>query len=116
MLPAPSTATPNGPFSAAVEAGPSSPEKSFVPTPATVVMIPPEDILRIRFSQQSSGPKPSRTVQPGSEKKTFPAPSTATALASFSWASIAGPPSPELPDQIGLPATVVIMPLGETLR
>ena len=39
-LPAESTATPLGPFRAALVAGPPSPEKPSFPLPATVVMIP----------------------------------------------------------------------------
>jgi hypothetical protein len=41
----------------------------------------------------------------------FPSASTATALGPYSEAAVAGPPSPEKPQQVPLPATVVMTPL-----
>ena len=62
-LPSLSTATPMAPFSCALVAGPPSPEKPGVPLPATVVMIPLAETLRMRVS---------------SAMNRLPAPSTAT--------------------------------------
>src|SRR2546427_10119795 len=71
-FPALSTATELGPDSWALMAGPPSPEKPCEPLPATVVMIPSEDTLRIRAV---------------SAMKIIPAPSTATPKADKSAAT-----------------------------
>src|SRR5881397_4049039 len=97
-----STATPLGPASWALMAGPPSPEEPCEPLPATVVMIPSEETLRMRLLLASA-------------MKRFEAPSTATRLGPASWALMAGPPSPEKPCE-PLPATVVMIPLAETFR
>ena len=83
-LPAPSIARPPGSFSCALVAGPPSPEKPFVPSPATVVMIPAGKTLRMR-------------LLPVSAMNRLPAPSTATPWRLLSCALVAGPPSPESP-------------------
>ena len=44
----------------------------------------------------------------------LPAPSTATPVGDLSWAAVAGPPSPPKPNL--MPATVVMLPEGSTLR
>src|SRR5437660_1458336 len=104
--PARSTATGFGPFSRTLVAGPPSPETA-VPPPATVVMIPLAATLRIRLDAASVMYK-------------LPARSTATAAGGDNVALAAGPPSPSgkqpiFPGQ-PMPATVVMVPLGETLR
>jgi len=78
------------------------------PLPATVVMVPPGVTLRIRMF-------------PRSAMNRFPAASTATATGANNSADVAGPPSPEKPPMPScapkpLPATVVMMPLVDTLR
>src|SRR5574340_766636 len=103
MLPAPSTATTEA-NSCASAAGPPSPEdeQQVLALPATVVMIPSEETLRIR---------------PPSAMNRLPARSTATLTALNSWASVAGPPSPEEEQHPPpLPATVVRIPSGDTLQ
>src|SRR5438876_199005 len=80
-FPARSRATPADAYSQALMAGPPSPEKPKPPAPATVVMIPLEETLRMRGL---------------SAMKRFPALSTATPDG-LSRALIAGPPSPEKP-------------------
>jgi hypothetical protein len=56
------------------------------------------------------------TYTPKSEIKTFPLPSTATYLGVLSFAAVASPPSPELPDT-PVPAIVVITPVDRfTMR
>ena len=72
-------------LSAAEVAGPPSPEKPWVPLPATVVMIPLGDTFRIRLLMVSA-------------MKRFPEASTATPLGKLNDAEVAGPPSPEKPD------------------
>ena len=101
-MPAPSTATP-AVSSAALVAGPPSPEEPCkVPPPATLVMIPLVETLRM-------------WLLPRSAMNRLPAPSTATPSGQFSCALVAGPPLPEKPG-VPLPATVAMMPLGKTLR
>src|SRR6266545_2152221 len=86
-LPAPSTATPpQGRLQfprvrAALVAGPPSPEYSGLPLPATVVMIPLGEILRMRLLRESA-------------MNRLPAPSTAGPTGEDSCAPMAGLPSP----------------------
>ncbi len=104
-LPAASTATPVGEYSSALVAGPPSPERPKAPLPATVLMTPAGDTSRTR-------------LLPWSAMKRSPAASTAnpTGLpARLSSAAVAGPPSPLKP-RVPLPATVVIVPDGDTSR
>src|SRR5665213_2281490 len=107
--PEPSTAIPSGAYSEAEVAGPKSPEKPWVPLPATVVMVPPGDTFRIRSLPESA-------------MKRLPEASTATLVGVFRDAAVARPPSPENPPQAAnvhtgpVPATVVIMPPGDTFR
>src|SRR4051812_16606126 len=101
-FPPSSTATPYGLFSCASVAGPPSPEKQQVALPllpATVVMIPSIATFRIRRFLVSA-------------MKRLPALSTARQHGSFSSALVAGPPSPEK-SLLGLPAILVMIPLGE---
>src|SRR5262252_9473471 len=100
-FPEASTASALGRENDAEVAGPPSPEYPSEPLPATVVMMPLADTFRIR-----SVP---------SAMKRFPEPSTATAHGVDNDADVAGPPSPEYPG-VPLPATVVMMPLGDTFR
>ena len=102
-LPAPSTATLSG-YSCALVAGPPSPERPSVPLPATVVMVPLAETRRIRRL-------------PRSARNRLPEPSTARPVdsVSISCAFVAGPSSPEKP-AVPVPATVVMIPLGETFR
>jgi hypothetical protein len=101
-LPSGRTARLKALFSSARVAGPPSPEKPAVPLPATVVMIPLEETFRIRWLPTSAIRKPPSGVG-------------ATANGMFSSADVAGPPSPLKP-WTPVPATVVIVPLGQTLR
>ena len=64
-LPSASTATLDGPLSWAAVAGPPSPLKPPIPSPATVLMIPAELTLRMRWLKVSA-------------MNRLPAPSTAT--------------------------------------
>jgi hypothetical protein len=98
-LPALSTATLDG-VRIALVAGPPS-ASANVPPPATVVMIPLAETFRTRKLFVSA-------------MNRLPAPSTAT-LHGHSCALVAGPPSPEKP-RVPLPATVVMIPSGETRR
>src|SRR5262249_57417908 len=84
-FPALSTATALGPVNCALMAGPPSPEDPGEPLPASVVMIPSEETLRMRGFSESA-------------KKRFPAPSTATPSGRDNWALMAGPPSPGYAD------------------
>src|SRR5207248_223186 len=95
-------ATPLGKLSWAAVAGPPSPEKPDVPLPATVVIVPADETRRMRLLLKSAIRKPPSAV-------------AATPEGALSWAAVAGPPSPEKPD-VPLPATVVIVPAGETRR
>src|SRR5690242_7498917 len=97
-LPARSTARSPGPFTCALRAGPPSPEVPTTPLPAIVVMIPADEILRIRLP-------PATNI--------VPLPSTATPY-EYNSASVADPPSPR--PLAPPPATVTMIPLGETLR
>src|ERR1041385_2197327 len=96
-----STATPYGDTSCPLVAGPPSP-KPLDPPPATVVMVPEEETFRTR-------------LLPVSAMMRLPAPSTATPEGWYSVPLVAAPPSPEWP-WAPLPATVVMMPAGESLR
>jgi hypothetical protein len=73
-----------------------------VPLPATVVMIPVGDTRRTR-------PAPASAI------KKLPSGSTATPIGSLKLAAVAGPPSPESPNQ-PVPATVLIVPSANTRR
>src|SRR5262245_11322821 len=94
--------TPSTLLSAAPSAGPPSPEKPAVPLPATVVIVPVGETRRTRLLLESAIRKPPSAV-------------TDTAFGDHSRAAVAGPPSPEKPS-VPLPATVVIVPVDETLR
>ena len=93
--------------SCADRAGPPSPLKPKAPVPANVVMIPSGPTLRTLSWPDAtwlmyrllSGP-------------------TASAKGLTSWAWVAGPPSPQAPLEQGLPlpATVVMIPSGDTFR
>src|SRR5215813_15405432 len=98
-LPLVSTATVFGESRAAV-AGPPSPLKPDVPSPATVEMTPSGVILRMRLDAAT---------------KRLPAPSAATPVGEEIWAAVAGPPSPLKPD-VPSPATVEMTPSGVILR
>ena len=105
-FPAESTATPRGALSLAEVASPPSPQVfrpvHWTPLPATVVIIPLDEILRISSS-------------PVSATNTFPAPSAATEPGPLSCAAIAAMPSPHVgaapdavPQATPLPAIVEI--------
>ena len=98
-LPAPSRNTLVGELSAALVAGPPSPPKLAVPSPATVVMMP---VLAVTLRMR---------LLPLSAINKLPAASTATPLGRKSWALVASPPSPPKPPLPPLPATVVMMPV-----
>ena len=90
-FPAASTAIPSGNRSWAAVAGPPSPENPLVPLPATVVMVPPVEIIRTRWLNRST----TYTCPPGP---------TATSAGSCITALVAAPPSPAS----GSPANVVM--------
>src|SRR5579862_2347220 len=93
-----------GSLSCAQVAGPPSPEKQqFAPLPATVVMIPSGETLRIWVLNSQSA------------IDRLPAPSTATPTGSIA-AAEAGPPSELLNHSDPPPAAVAMIPLVETLR
>src|SRR4051794_9198434 len=96
------TATAAGESSWAVVAGPPSPEKPGVPVPATVVIVPAGVTRRTRPLPASAITKPPSGVP-------------ATASTEASWAAGAGPPPPEGPGG-PVPATVVMVPAGDTRR
>ena len=100
-LPSASATTLCGSCRLAAVAGPPSPLKPDTPFPATVVIVPSADTFLIRSLSISAIRKPPSAVG-------------ATANGMDSRASIAGPPSPANPST-PLPATVVIVPDGETL-
>ena len=86
----------------AAVADPPSPEYPAVPLPATVVIVPPADTLRMRWLPTSTIRKPPSgvgAIPKGIER----------------FAEVAGPPSPLKPC-VPLPAIVVITPDGETFR
>ena len=95
-------ATPQTPEICAAVAGPLSPLKPEFPVPATVVIIPAGETLRIRALLKSAIRKPPSAV-------------AATAVGEWIWAAVAGPPSPLKP-AVPVPATVVIIPAAETFR
>jgi hypothetical protein len=101
-FPEASTAIPDGELNKAEVAGPPSPGKQHPELPATVVIIPAADtfLMRSTFTM-----------------KRFPEASTAILVgrARLNDAEVAGPPSPELPG-VPLPATVVMIPPGDTFR
>ena len=70
--------------------------------PAMVLIVPPGVTFRMRLLARS-------------EMYRFPEASTARPFGVFNDADVAGPPSPEKP-WVPLPATVEIIPLGDTLR
>ena len=84
----------------AAVAGPPSPAKPWTPVPATVVIVPDGDTLRMRWLFESGMRKP-------------PSPVDTTPLGMLIAAAVAGPPSPPYPC-VPLPATVVIVPFGHT--
>jgi hypothetical protein len=102
MLPSGSVAMPRGAAICAAEASPPSPEKPNVPVPATVVIIPFGETRRIRWLLVSASTM-------------LPSGSSATPCTRFSCALVAGPPSPENPEE-AVPATVVIRPSAVTRR
>src|SRR5580698_5261127 len=84
-FPAPSRATPVGPLSCALEAAPPSPEKpALKPLPATVEMMPADEIERMRLFDVSATYR-------------FPAPSRVTSFGQNRLALVAADPSPEKP-------------------
>src|SRR6266404_5481246 len=91
-FPEASTATAAGWHSDAEVACPPSPEKPDFPLPATVVITPFGEILRIRWLNESA-------------MKRFPEASGTTAARLLKDAAVAGPPSPEDPAR-PLPATI----------
>ena len=96
-------ATPAGPRSMALVAGPSSPPKPAAPmTPATVVIVPPADTWRTLWLSLS----PIRKLPSGL---------TATPTGKLSCALVARLPSPRGP-AAPVPATVVMIPPGDTFR
>src|ERR1017187_3100586 len=100
-LPRASTATPQGEFNCAVDAAPPSPEYAASPFPATVVIVPPGVILRMRL--------------PISERNVLPAATGATPGGLLSRADVAGRPSPESFD-LPLRTTVEMVPSVPTLK
>src|SRR5262245_12546533 len=86
----------------AAVAGPPSPALPFMPLPATVVITPAADTRRTRKLPVSAITRPPSAVGP-------------TAYGRLICAAVAGPPSPENP-RVPVPATVVIVPLGDTRR
>src|SRR6266480_4555930 len=110
-FPEPPTPTPCGVFRLADVAAPPSPHAAVdgeqaVPLPATVLIVVPVT-LRIRWSKVSA-------------MYALPEPSTATPSGTFRLADVAAPPSPHAAvdgeQAVPLPATVLIVPPGVTLR
>jgi hypothetical protein len=95
-------ATPRGELSWAAVAAPPSPADPPVPVPATVVIVPPGDTRRTRWLPRSAIRKPPSAV-------------AATPAGEVSWAAVAALPSPADP-AVPVPATVVIVPPGDTRR
>src|SRR5690242_18393489 len=93
---------PSGVYREAAVAGPPSPEKPYWPLPAIVVISPDGDTLRT-------------TLFPVSAMYRFPTESTATPSGLLRDAAVAGPRSPEKPNN-PLPAAVAITPSGDTFR
>lgn len=110
-LPAESITTPHGLASSALVAAPPSPQPlggllHSPPSPATVLISPVPATTSRTFSSSVSA------------IYTFPAESTATPSGPFSWALVAGPPSPQPPplQAAPSPAIRVIVPAGDTIR
>ena len=91
-----------GVLSWAERAGPPSPPEPATPVPATRLIAPAGVTLRTSWL-------------PNSAMKTFPVESMSTPAGCDSSADAAGPPFPELP-ATPVPASVVIVPPGVTLR
>jgi hypothetical protein len=91
-----------GPSNWAAVAGPPSPEKPATPVPATVVIVPVGSIRRMRSLPESA-------------MYSSPDGAAYTAFGSWSWAAVAGPPSPPAPG-VPLPATVVMIPEARSTR
>ena len=79
--PSGSEATPCGAASCALVAGPPSPKEPADPVPATVVIVPSAATLRMQLLSASAIRKPPSGVR-------------ASPCGWFSWAAVAGPPSP----------------------
>jgi hypothetical protein len=101
-FPAPSETTEVGYDSDASVAGPPSPENAACPLPAMVLIVPDGDTFRIAMLLASAMYR-------------LPVASTVTPVGVSSDALVATPPSPEYPAN-PLPATVLMIPLGLTLR
>ena len=96
------TVTPTGMESNADSAAPPSPVQPSSPSPAMVVMVPP-DTIRMRWFIWSA-------------IKRSPSASSATSIGKFSFADVAGPPSPLKPGCLVMPATVVMTWLAWSTR
>ena len=96
------TATLAGASSWASVAGPPSPLSPGVPVPATRVITPAGETFRTTLFLVSAIRNPPSAV-------------SATLAGRWSWASVAGPPSPLSPG-VPVPATRVITPAGDTFR
>jgi hypothetical protein len=99
-----STATSTGFCKVAEVAGPPSSMELSTSVPATVVIVPFDHTLRMRWLKASA-----MKMLPVVE-------STATPSGLCKVAEVAGPPSPLKPPDVPLPAQVMMVPFGHTWR